>query len=169
MQSLDYHNWANEKFFERLYELPRETIYQELQSVFPTLFSVMTHIYMMDITWFYAMREDSFEQVSATIAPLFAEINWKTLEELQQKYQELSEKYTDLFSSQEDIERVLSIQHPQWGTLNTSFSELSQHVSNHGTYHRGNLTAMLRQMGLAGVKTDYIFYLFARANITTKL
>ncbi|MEC5258611.1 DinB family protein [Bacillus amyloliquefaciens] len=29
---------------------------------------------------------------------------------------------------------------------------------NHGTYHRGNISAMLHQMGYKGVPTDYIFF-----------
>lgn len=33
-------------------------------------------------------------------------------------------------------------------------------IVNHGTYHRGNLTVMLRQLGRSGVSTDYIFYLY---------
>ncbi len=36
------------------------------------------------------------------------------------------------------------------------------HVVNHGTYHRGNVTAMLRQQGYAGVATDYLFFLMDR-------
>jgi uncharacterized damage-inducible protein DinB len=35
-----------------------------------------------------------------------------------------------------------------------------QHVVNHGTYHRGNITAMLRQLGSKGISTDFIFYLY---------
>jgi uncharacterized damage-inducible protein DinB len=162
MQSYDYHVWANQKVFECLYELPREIIYQEMQSVFPTVLSVMAHIYLMDITWFYAMRGDSFEQVRATVGPMYAEVNSKTLEELQQMYHELTEKYNQFYAGQDDLERVLTIHHPQLGHLNTTLSELAQHVSNHGTFHRGNLSAMLRQQGRQGVSTDYIFYLFAK-------
>ncbi|MEH7531611.1 DinB family protein, partial [Priestia megaterium] len=33
---------------------------------------------------------------------------------------------------------------------------------NHGTYHRGNITAMLRQLGHPGVMTDYVLYLYER-------
>ncbi|UFJ42599.1 hypothetical protein LOK74_08945 [Brevibacillus humidisoli] len=46
----------------------------------------------------------------------------------------------------------------------TSYSEVVQHVVNHGTYHCGNLTAMLRQMGYAGVPTDCEFFLFDQNN-----
>lgn len=52
-----------------------------------------------------------------------------------------------------------TFEHPKYGSLNTRFSEILQHVVNHGTYHRGNVTAMLRQQGYAGFPTDYLFYL----------
>jgi uncharacterized damage-inducible protein DinB len=56
----------------------------------------------------------------------------------------------------------MTIEHPQYGRLDTSISEIVQHVVNHGTYHRGNLTAMLRQQGHPGIATDYLFYLLER-------
>jgi uncharacterized damage-inducible protein DinB len=33
-----------------------------------------------------------------------------------------------------------------------------QHVANHSTYHRGQITTMLRQLGLTPVPTDLIAY-----------
>jgi uncharacterized damage-inducible protein DinB len=33
-----------------------------------------------------------------------------------------------------------------------------QHVVNHGTYHRGQVTTMLRQLGAKGVGTDLITF-----------
>nr|WP_255679561.1 DinB family protein [Brevibacillus humidisoli] len=59
---------------------------------------------------------------------------------------------------------VTSYRHPRFGELMTSYSEVVQHVVNHGTYHCGNLTAMLRQMGYAGVPTDCEFFLFDQNN-----
>ncbi|MBE3554365.1 MAG: hypothetical protein IMW85_05085 [Thermicanus sp.] len=34
--------------------------------------------------------------------------------------------------------------------------EIIHHIVNHGTYHRGNIAAMVRQLGQTGVSTDYI-------------
>ena len=47
------------------------------------------------------------------------------------------------------------------------FWQMLQHVVNHGSYHRGQVTTMLRQMGAAGPKaTDLIaFYRLKNATI----
>jgi hypothetical protein len=57
------------------------------------------------------------------------------------------------------MEKVVMIEAPFAGRLETPLSELVQHVVNHGTYHRGNITTMLRQLDHASVLTDYAFYL----------
>jgi len=36
--------------------------------------------------------------------------------------------------------------------------QIMQHVVNHGTYHRGQVIAMLRQLGAKGVATDLIAF-----------
>jgi uncharacterized damage-inducible protein DinB len=33
-----------------------------------------------------------------------------------------------------------------------------QHLANHSTYHRGQITTMLRQLGVTPVPTDLIAY-----------
>ncbi|MEC2456617.1 DinB family protein, partial [Bacillus cereus] len=43
--------------------------------------------------------------------------------------------------------------------LETSILELVQHVVNHGTYHRGNITAMIRQLGHSSTMMDFVLYL----------
>nr|WP_305586406.1 DinB family protein [Fictibacillus sp. WQ 8-8] len=35
------------------------------------------------------------------------------------------------------------------------------HVVNHGTYHRGNISAMLHQLGDSSVMNDYAFYWYS--------
>ncbi len=49
-----------------------------------------------------------------------------------------------------------------WASLReTSLSEMILHVVNHGTYHRGNISAMLHQLGDSSVMTDYAFYWYS--------
>ena len=47
----------------------------------------------------------------------------------------------------------------------SSFWQMLQHVVNHGSYHRGQVTTMLRQLGAAPAKsTDLITFYRERAN-----
>ncbi|WP_313637930.1 DinB family protein [Paenibacillus sp.] len=34
------------------------------------------------------------------------------------------------------------------------------YIANHGSYHRGNIGTMLRQMGHTSVLQDYVLYLY---------
>jgi len=58
------------------------------------------------------------------------------------------------------LDATTQYRHPTYGVLEARYSDIVQHVVNHGTYHRGNIAAMLRQQGYAGVPTDYVFYLY---------
>lgn len=79
---------------------------------------------------------------------------------MQQLYTELAGEYKTFFDNFGDLSKVITIEHPKYGSLETPVEDLVKHVVNHGTYHRGNITAMLRQQGHAGIPTDYIFYLY---------
>ena len=39
-----------------------------------------------------------------------------------------------------------------------SLGHMLQHVVNHSTYHRGQIVTLLRQLGAAGVSTDFLLY-----------
>ena len=41
--------------------------------------------------------------------------------------------------------------------------QLLQHVANHSTYHRGQITTMLRQLGAKATSTDLIIFYRERA------
>jgi uncharacterized damage-inducible protein DinB len=38
-----------------------------------------------------------------------------------------------------------------------------QHVVNHSTYHRGQVTTLLRQIGVPAVPTDFLVFIDQRA------
>jgi hypothetical protein len=59
-----------------------------------------------------------------------------------------------LFIQDNDMEHVET-----FSGVNMSYADVIIHIVNHGTYHRGNVTAMLRQLGFKGTATDYGFYL----------
>jgi len=40
-------------------------------------------------------------------------------------------------------------------------AETLLHVANHGTYHRGQIATMLRQLGKTAISTDYLRWIDA--------
>ncbi len=162
IQQHNYHCWANNRFFKHLKTLSSEIYTQEIESVFSSISEVITHVYRVDGMWLSVMSGDSFEETMQFIKKLETQSKDKGLGKMQKLYKELAREYASFFESQ-DLDEVISIEHPRYGSLETAVSELVQHVVNHGTYHRGNITAMLRQQGETGIPTDYIFYKYETA------
>jgi uncharacterized damage-inducible protein DinB len=160
LQLYNYHIWANNRFFERLKEMPHSVYTQEIQSVFPSIAETFVHIYATDTIYLGVLREDSMDEIQASILQAQEKTKDKGLEKMEALYAELAELYKAFFNSQEDIDKPIVAEHPNFGGLETHLSEIVQHVVNHGTYHRGNLAAMIRQQGYPGVPTDYIIYLY---------
>ncbi|GHI01308.1 DinB family protein [Neobacillus kokaensis] len=158
----DYHVWANKRVFNHLKELPKEIYQEQVKSVFSSLEQVIIHLFKTDVVWLCAMSDKSYEEIQQLVGEYSSRMENKSLEEMETEYMEFSSQYFDFLSSQEDLNANKTLKHPMYGQLETSLSELVKHVVNHGTYHRGNITAMLRQLGYPGPSTDYIFYLYEK-------
>lgn len=160
IQQFEYHRWANNRIFNHLKDLPDDIYNKEIESVFSSVSEVIVHIYRTDGMWLSVMSGDPFEETMTVINRLKEKDAGQDLDGMQKLYAELSDQYAAFLNEQDDLDAPISIEHPKYGELKTSVAELVKHVVNHGTYHRGNVTAMLRQQGHAGVPTDYIFYLY---------
>ncbi|MEX2379728.1 MAG: DinB family protein [Vicingaceae bacterium] len=156
----DYHKWANNSLLEHLDKLPEELYGRQIESVFSSISAVISHIYQVDGLWLSVMSGDSFEETKGVIQEMQEKLSdSSSLERMKELFSELSNRYESFLSEQKDLDRELVIEHPSYGKHRISVSSMVEHVVNHGTYHRGNIAAMLRQEGHAAVPTDYIFYL----------
>jgi uncharacterized damage-inducible protein DinB len=161
VQLHQYNGWANEKVFENLKKLPAEIYQKEVQSVFPSVSAVLIHMYQVDYVWLKAMKGEAFYDIVAKLGQLTDELRAASLDELETKFEELSRQYDFFIQSKKDINSRTTINHPHFGTLETNYADLIQHIVNHGTYHRGHISAILNQQGHKGASTDYIFYLYS--------
>ncbi|WDL95624.1 hypothetical protein JC200_00390 [Alicyclobacillus sp. ALC3] len=48
LEMYNYHAWANKTLLERLKQLPSEVFHREIKSVFPSISSVISHVYTVD-------------------------------------------------------------------------------------------------------------------------
>lgn len=58
-----------------------------------------------------------------------------------------------------ELHEQISFTNSKGGKSIVNLGDIYYHLSNHGTYHRGQLALLFRQSGVAEpVRTDYIFY-----------
>lgn len=159
LQIFDYHIWANGSVFKHINGLPHEIYHQKVDSVFSSLSETVMHMYQVDYIWLMVIKQNRYEDIIQAINPL-NELKSASLEIVEEKFRQIAKEYNQFISQLDDIHSEITIQHPSFGALTASYEELFHHVVNHGTYHRGNITAILRQLGYKGIPTDYIFYLY---------
>lgn len=163
LQLNDYHIWANKKVCAHLQEVSEEVYRKEIVSVFPTIYDAMTHIYVIDCNWLTFLSRGGVTDMSAeyvqelkeTTDRLAAATEGKRIEELGQMMNELGERFKAFIANLENLEALCPS-----GSFKARYIDFIQHLVNHGTYHRGNVTAMLRQIGHPGTPTDFGFYLY---------
>lgn len=160
-QLFAYHEWANAKVLQHLRSLPEGILHQELQSVFPSVGATLAHMYLVDNIWLAAMHHLDNAVIYASLSDWESEVKGAIIQNLEERFSRLAKRYRDFLSSLENLDEYSNYQHPIAGKLRARYSDIVQHVVNHGTYHRGNITAMLRQMGYPGIATDYVWYLYS--------
>ncbi|MFD0716404.1 DinB family protein [Paenibacillus sp. GCM10027626] len=161
-QLYEYHVWANDRLFAHLEQLPKDAFLAEVTSVFPSVSQTFGHMYVFEQLFMSVLAEVPNENIFPKIPGWTEEAQGKTVNEMRRLFADVAEQFRDLLRRTPDPDKEMTIEHPQYGRLDTHFSDILRHVVNHGTYHRGNVTAMLRQQGYAGVPTDYMFYLLER-------
>lgn len=161
IQLHQFNLWANNKVFEHLKSLPTEVYRKEVDSVFPTIADVLIHMYQVDYVWLKALKGKKFEDILVSVKPLYQKLKETDLNDLQNKFARMGSDYEKFMLQIGDVSLKTTIHHPHFGTLNSSYNDLIQHIVNHGTYHRGHISAILNQLGHKGASTDYIFYLYS--------
>jgi Uncharacterized protein conserved in bacteria len=163
IRQYEYHSWANNRLFEHLKQLPEEVYAAEVQSVFPSVAAVLEHLYVRDEMWLAVISGENTDIIQL-VARLTEEVKGIAAPSLEERYNRIAGRYRDYMAGIEDLDKIISITHPRAGSMNAPIASLIQHVVNHGTYHRGNVTAILRQQGHPGIATDYIFFLYGQFN-----
>lgn len=162
LKMYDYHIWANEVILNRLKELPQEIFHKEVKSGFSSVAKVMSHIYLTDLAWLEIISGKSMSDAMAHTHQLREQMETKNIEEMKASFYELSKRYKEHLSGQKDYEKVIEVDNPYAGLLETTVSESILHVVTHGSYHRGNIATMLRQMGHTSVMQDFGLFLYSK-------
>ncbi len=152
LQFSAYHIWANNLLLQTVLLLPEEKHTAEVQSSFNSLHKTVVHQWDAESIWWQRMKleeqilrpGDGFNGTlkEAAAALQKQSIQWNKWLQTAQEYQ-LTHEFIYRNTKRE------SFKQPVYQVLH--------HIFNHGTYHRGQMVTILRQLGIDKIpETDFI-------------
>lgn len=149
-----YNIWANQKLFDCINNLSDDQVNREIASSFTSIFKTIQHMWLAEEAWWQRLK--LVEQLN-----LAAEKFEGTLAELLKKYGQQSADWSEWVDNASEIQltHVFAYQNSKKEQFKQPVYEMLMHVFNHGTYHRGQLVTMLRQLSVDKIpQTDFVVY-----------
>lgn len=145
----NYHAWATDKLLCYIETEVPDSFSAEITSVFPSIAETFQHQYEVDCLWYGRMNKNYSIKGEHLSSP----------QDYRKAFQELHQEIESFIADSSNLNRKVRYSTSTGEEFTNDEEELLQHLVNHGTYHRGNISAMLRQQGHPGCSTDYIYYL----------
>ena len=153
-----YDAWANRRLLDACAALPPEQFTRDLGSSFSSVRDTLAHILGAQWIWLERFRGHSLPSLPG--GDEFADLASLRTRWAQVERELLS--YVDGLSAA-DLERSFDYRDTNGTPHNNLLWQTLQHLANHGTYHRGQVTTLLRQLGAKPVGTDMIGFYRERA------
>ncbi len=152
-QLYQFNRWANRRMLDACAALTPEQLTRDMGSSFRSVRDTLAHIYGAEWIWHERLFGRSHTGLPAgTEFPELAAARAK-LEEMDRALIEYASKLTP-----SDLERVLQYKTVAGTELSNPLWQILQHLANHGSYHRGQIVTLLRQLGAKAVSTDLIAF-----------
>jgi uncharacterized damage-inducible protein DinB len=155
LKSLVHYNyWARDRMIDAVAKLTPEQYLKPLGNSFSSVRDTVVHLYGAEWLWFMRFRgeapsalpkADGFPDLASVRAAWSdTEAGWRSL-------------VANLDDN--DVDTVIRYKMLSGLDMASPISAMIQHVVNHATYHRGQVTTMLRQLGAEPPKSmDLIYY-----------
>ncbi|KIC62576.1 DinB family protein [Chryseobacterium taiwanense] len=159
--TVQYNNWVVNKYLDWLSAKSDEQLNQEVISSFPTILKTLHHIWQSQEYWWSQISETHDFDFEGTSATIDRKGIFNGIRDNSQKLMEYVESL-----SEEDLAKNVKID-SQWFQCDFSKYEYIQHIVLHGTYHRGQIVTMGRNVGITDAPmTDYNFWnIYKDANV----
>jgi uncharacterized damage-inducible protein DinB len=155
----EYNSWANHRTLDACSALTEEQFTRDLNSSFRSIRDTLSHVCEVEWLWLDRWRGNS-------VNSLRPGTDFPTLDSLRRRWQEVESALVDYLKMlrPEDLERVVKHKTTKGVPQAAPLRQMLQHLVNHGTYHRGQVATMLRQLGATPNSSDLIFFYRERAS-----
>jgi uncharacterized damage-inducible protein DinB len=147
-----YSGWASRKLLEAVTNLTPEERTRPMGVSHESLQRTLAHIYFADNIWYSRTIDPSVPVPNPNELPSVETLaaDWRNL---QNNWEVWTSSLTD-----HDLDRIVQYKQRDGTPFETPVWQIVLHVVNHATLHRGQVMAMLRQLGTKPPATDLIFY-----------
>jgi uncharacterized damage-inducible protein DinB len=150
---LDYHYWARDRMLDAASQLTPEQFTRDLGSSFRSVRDTLAHTYSSEWMWYSRWQGRSPSTLPFDQFPDVAAIRsaWSDHEAKMRAFVDVLDEA--------GILRVYEFTLRSGQPATSVFWQMLQHLVNHASYHRGQVTTMLRQLGAQPAKSmDMIAY-----------
>ena len=153
-----YNAWANHRSLDAAAALEREQFVKPLGSSFSSVRDTLAHIWGSEWLWL-----ERFQGRSPATLPDVAQFH--DIAALKSRWQEDEARLLKFVAglSQEDLSKAHEYRTLSFGQYKNPLWQSMQHMVNHGTYHRGQVATMLRQLNAKPLSSDLIHFYRERA------
>lgn len=149
----EYNAWANRRVLEACGALSDEQFTRDLGSSFRSVRDTLVHIFGAEWIWL-----ERWHGRSPMALPPAMEFH--TLGSVRARWAELERDLMDFVAgvSVAGLDRVIEYRNTRGNQFAYPLRSMLQHLVNHGTYHRGQVATLLRQLGAQPRSTDLLRY-----------
>jgi uncharacterized damage-inducible protein DinB len=154
VQYAAYHTWANGLLLDAIAQLDPETQNKEVPSSFPSLFKTILHIWDAESIWWQRMKlQERIVRPSENFNGDFRELSQQLLNQNKQWHDWINNAQEHM------LQHVFLYQNSKREQFKQPLYQMLLHIFNHGTYHRGQLVNIMRQLNISKIpSTDFILW-----------
>jgi len=148
-----FDRWASKRVLDAVAALDDEAREGDVISSFPSIRKTLLHMLAADWIWLRRWKGE---------APTAMPEGWPEMrfDALRIAWAELEAERTEFVGglTAEDLDRPLTYRDMKGDTYTQPQWQLLRHVVNHGSYHRGQVATLLRQVGAKPTSIDMALY-----------
>ncbi|MGD0694034.1 MAG: DinB family protein [Terriglobia bacterium] len=149
----DYNRWANEQTLDAAAALNEEQFTRDLGNSFRSVRDTLAHILAAEWIWLERWKGNSPKT-------LLEAADFPGVEALKTRWDEVESDRAAFIrtAAASRLEEVISYVNTRGQTFAYPLWQMMIHVLNHSTYHRGQITTLLRQLGSKPASTDLLLF-----------
>jgi len=149
-----YNVWANQRYVDCISNLGDEQIHLEIKSSFSSLYKTLLHLWDVETIWWQRIKlSEQTEWPSAHFQGSVLELTTNLMQQSKQW-----KEWIDL-ATETALEHEFIYKNSKKDQFKQPVYEVLHHLFNHQTYHRGQLSTLLKHAGVDTIpNTDLIAF-----------